>query len=156
MGWFTRRLPDAPGRRIIAAAWITLAVFVVVAVPAAVGVSAFEVPVATYGLLSLALGFVVWFVAFVRAAARTARGDDIVVASWVFLQGSAPKAVQRQLLGAAALSVVVTLATMRGSPFVWLANLLPLGWCALWGAFHGTFPARPERPRSPAAGGRGR
>ncbi len=142
-------LPDAPGRRILVAAWITVALFVVVALPAALGASAFEAPVAIYGLASLGVGFAVWIVAFFRAAARTTRGDDIVVASWVFLQDAAPGPVRRHLLGAAAAALVITFATAVGSPFVWLADLLPLGWCALWSAWHGTFPAR--RPPSPLA-----
>jgi hypothetical protein len=141
-------LPDAPGRPIVAAAWVHLALLTVLAVPAAVGVDAFEIPVAVFCLASLFVAFGVWIVAFFQAAARTTRGDDIVVGSWVFLQGSAPAAVKRQLLGAAGLTVVVTIATMRGSPFVWLANLLPLAFCALWSARHGTFPARRNMPRS--------
>lgn len=151
-------LPDAPGRPIVAAAWIHLLLLVVLAVPAALGVAAFDIPLDAFGLASLFVGFAVWIVAFGQAAARTTRGDDIVVGSWVFLQGSAPRAVQRQLLGAAALTVVVTLATMRGSPFVWLANLLPLAFCALWSARHGTFPARRNMPRPtnrPTGGGTG-
>src|SRR4051794_7245455 len=110
-------LPDAPGRPIVAAAWIHLALLAVLGAPAAVGVEAFEIPLAVFCLASLFVGFGVWIVAFAQAAARTTRGDDIVVGSWVFLQGSAPPAVQRQLLGAAGLTVVVTVATMRASPF---------------------------------------
>jgi hypothetical protein len=135
-------LPDAPGRLVVGAAWFSLCIFTVAATGAAAGIPGFDVFVAAVSLLSLAMGFVIWIVAFVRAATRTTRGDDIVVASWVFLQGSAPRAVRRQILGAAALTSVVTVATMRGRPFVWLANLLPLGWAALWSAWHGTFPAR--------------
>lgn len=148
--------PAAPGRRVVAAAWLHLALLVGLAVPVMLGVGDSEIPLATFGLASLLAGFVVWIAAFVQAAARTTRGDDVVVASWVFLQGSAPATVRRHLLGAAGLTVALAIATMRASPFVWLANLLPLGLAALWSARHGTFPARRNMTRPDSGGGRGR
>jgi hypothetical protein len=84
----------------------------------------------------------VWIYAFGLAVVRSARGDDIAVASWVFLVGSAPDDVRRALLGAAALSAVIGVATAWGNPFCVLVPMFHLGLAALWGARHGTYPAR--------------
>ena len=73
---------------------------------------------------------------------RSSRGDDIAVASLFFLQGSAPAAVQKQLLGAFAASIVVAIATAWFNPFAVLVPMLPLGLVGLWGARHGEFPPR--------------
>jgi hypothetical protein len=144
--------PGTPGRGIIAVSWIALVVVTITAVPAALGAGAFETAVAVVGLISFTVGFGVWIVSFGRAIARSARGDDIVVGSWVFLQTSAPAPVRIQLLGAALITLAVTVATTAASPFVWLSNLLPLGLASLWGAWHGTFP--PRRATTGATGGR--
>ena len=86
-----------------------------------------------------------WLYALARAIARSARGDEIAVASLFFLQGSAPAPVQKHLLGAFAVSVVVALATAWFNPFAVLVPMLPLGLVGLWGARHGTFPPRRTR-----------
>ena len=83
----------------------------------------------------------VWVVSFALALSRSTRGDDIAVASWVFLAGgAAPTPVRRRLLGIFAGSVVLAAATAWANPFVVLVPMLPLGFAALWGARYGTFP----------------
>ena len=83
----------------------------------------------------------VWVVAFALVLARSTRGDDIAVASWVFLAaGAAPSAVRRRLLGAFGVSVVAAAVTCWSDPFVVLVPMLPLGLAALWGARYGEFP----------------
>jgi hypothetical protein len=77
---------------------------------------------------------------------RSTRGDDIAVASWVFLTPSAPKEIRRHLLGATGVCVVLALATGWANPFGVLVPMLQLGCAALWGARHGVYPAR----RAPA------
>lgn len=146
-------LGAAPGRRAVALAWVSLAALVAVAVPMRLGVDAFEIPVAVVSLVSFTVGFVVWVVAFARALGRTAQGDEIAVSNWVFLAGSAPAPVRRHFLTVAVLALIVTIATTSASPFVWLANLLPLGLSAWWGARHGTFPARVLKPQQRGAPG---
>ncbi len=152
------RPPEASpaGRSIVVVSWASLFILIAVAVPFAFGVDAFETPTAAVGLASFGGGIVVWIVAFFQALARTANGSEIAVSNWVFLAGSAPTAVRRHLLGVALLTLFVTLATTAAGPFVWLANLLPLAMSALWGARHGTFPARTVSPRSARGASRGR
>ncbi len=149
-------LDDAPGRGIVIATWLSSAVVVVVVVPLALGVDALDSTVVAVCLASFAAGFVVWIVAFAAALARTARGDEIAVSSWVFLAGSAPTAVRNNFLAAALLTLAVSIVTTGASPFVWLANLLPLALSAWWGARHGTFPARASRPGGVARGRSGK
>ncbi len=137
-------LGDAPGRGIVVAAWLSLVVVTVTVVPLALGAHALESTVVAVSLLSFGFGFVLWIVAFFAALARTARGDEIAVSSWVFLAGSAPVTVRNNLMAVAALTLALSVATTGVSPFVWLSNLLPLAFAAWWGARHGTFPARAQ------------
>jgi len=135
------------GKAIVIASWATLAVFSVVAIVDAAGVHALNTP-ATFISVGLFLGSLpIWLYAFALVLVRSARGDDIMVGSWVFLAPSAPKEIRRHLLGATAVCVVVALATAWANPFSVLVPMLTLGLAALWGARHGKYPAR----RSPAA-----
>jgi hypothetical protein len=131
------------GRGIIVASWVCNAVFLVTAVPAALGVDALEeVAVGT----ALALFFVslgVWAWAFAVAVARSARGDDIVVANLFGTIGDADRPVKLHLFGSLAVCVVITIATAAANPFGVLVPMLPLGFVGLWAARHGTFPPRP-------------
>ena len=134
------------GKRIVIASWATLGVYTLVAVPFSLGLDAFEVPAV---VVSLALFFVslpIWIYAFGLALVRSTRGDDIAVSSWVFLSGSAPADVRKHLLGATLASVVSGLATAWANAFGVLVPMLQLGFCALWGARHGTYPARRVTP----------
>ena len=140
------------GQLIVVVAWVLLAITAVVAVGAAVGIRGFEATLTVVGLVSFGVGFVVWIVSFAIVLARSARGDDIAVSSWVFLSRSAPARVRRDLLGCATLTLVLTIATTVAGPFVWLTNLLPLGLASLWGARLGTFPVRATT--TGASGGR--
>ena len=134
--------PDTPGRLLLRAAWCNFAIVSLGALLYAAGLKMLEVSLALVCLASLVLGLIVWTVAFLSALGRTTRGDEIAVSNWVFLAGSAPVAVRTQFLCNAALLFIVTCATTASNPFVWLANLLPLGLSALWSSRHGTFPAR--------------
>ncbi len=134
------------GRAIIVSSWATLAVFTLVAVPDALGLHALSTTAAVVSLGLFLASLPIWIYAFGLVLVRSTRGDDIVVGSWVFLAPSAPKDVRRQLLGATGVCTVVALATGWGNPFGVLVPMLHLGLAALWGARHGTYPAR----RAPA------
>ena len=140
------------GRRIIVSSWVALAGFAIVAIPDALGLHAVD-GVAAGVSLALFLGSLpIWLYAFGLVLVRSTRGDDIAVASWVFLIGSAPTDVRRQLLGATVASIVIALATAWANPFGVLVPMFSLGMAALWGARHGTYPARPAP--APVKGGR--
>jgi hypothetical protein len=138
------------GRAIILASWVGDAVFLVTAVPAALGVDAFEdVAVgAALGLFFVSLA--IWTWAFAVAVARSAQGDDIVVANLFGTIGDAPRAIKIQLFGALAVCILIAAATAASNPFGVLVPMLPLGFVGLWAARHGTFPPRatPGRPRA--------
>jgi hypothetical protein len=120
-------------------------VFVVVAVPAALGVSAFD-DVAAWVPFGLFLaGFVVMVWAYVAGLARTTRGDNVVVSNLYFLAGSAPPRVLRHLYGALGASIVAAAALAAWNPAAVLVPILPLGLNGLWAVRHGTFPPRPAR-----------
>jgi hypothetical protein len=140
------------GRPIVVGAWVTLVVFAALAVPHAIGVHALETAVTGVSVGLFAASIAIWAYAFGLAVVRSARGDDIVVSSWVFLTGSAPSDVRRALLGAAVVSVALALATAWANPFNVLVPMLHLGLAALWGARHGTYP--PRRVAAVARGGR--
>jgi hypothetical protein len=132
------------GGAIVWSSWIANAVFALTAGPAALGVDAFDDVAVGVALALFAVSIPVWLYAFARAIARTARGDDIVVASLFFLQGSAPRRIQVHLLAAVGVSIVVAAATGAANPFGVLVPMLSLGLVGLWGARHGTYPPRRE------------
>jgi hypothetical protein len=140
------------GKSIVVASWVTLAIFSIVAIADALGLHALNTPATVVSVSLFLASLPIWIYAFGLALVRSARGDDIAVASWVFLTPSAPKDVRRQLLGATAVCIVVALATAWANPFSVLVPMLPLGFAALWGARHGVYPAR--RPPAVVKGAR--
>jgi hypothetical protein len=130
------------GRSIVLASYITLGVFVVTIVPDAAGLHAFD-DLASITALGLFLAAIpIWIYAFGLAVVRSGRGDDVTLASLFFLSGSAPNEVRRPLLAVVAVSIAVAAATAWANPFSTLEPMLPLAFLPLWGARHGTFPAR--------------
>jgi hypothetical protein len=130
-----------PGQRIITASWASLIVFALTG-GLDLLLDAFD-PIAVAVCVALfSVSIPVWVYALALAISRSTRGDDIAVASLFFLQGSAPAAVQKQLLGAFAASIVVALAIAWANPFSVLVPMLHLGLAGLWGARHGTYPKR--------------
>ena len=130
------------GRGVIVFGWIANALFLLTAVPAAAGIDAFggvSVAVAL-GLFFVSIGAFAY--AFVLAAARSADGDNIAVANLFFLQGSAPRSVQRQFLAMFGVCALVAAATVVWAPFGVLVPMLPVGLAGVWAARHGTFPPR--------------
>lgn len=130
------------GRGIIMTGWVANAVFVVTTVPAAAGVDAFEGPAIIVALALFFVSLAAFAYAFVLAAARSANGDNVAVANLFFLQGSAPRPVQRQFLAMFAVCTVVACATVAWAPFGVLVPMLPIGLAGIWAARYGTFPPR--------------
>jgi hypothetical protein len=140
------------GKAIVVASWASLGVFAVVAIADAVGLHALNTPATFISVALFLVSLPIWIYAFGRALVRSSRGDDIAVASWVFLTPSAPKEQRRHLLGATAVCIVVALTTAWANPFSVLVPMLPLGFAALWGARYGVYPAR--RPPAVVKGAR--
>jgi hypothetical protein len=131
---------------IVRASLVGTAVFVVVAVVAAVAPDSLAAVAVVVDLVLFAAGCVAFVVTLLRAAARS-RTDEISLGGIWWLTGTAPAGVRRALLGAFAVQAVVALATASARPFTGLAFgiLVPmygLGLAGLWGARHGSFPSR--------------
>lgn len=133
------------GRGIIAAAWVGDLVFAATAIPASVGLDAFDDPAVAVALALFFASLGVWIWTLVAAAVRTARGDEVVVASLFLLEGRPPGRVRMLLAGALVVCLVVTVATAAANPFGVLVPMFPLGLIGLWGARHGSFPPRRAR-----------
>lgn len=131
--------------RILQAAWASAAALAATAIPFALGVDSFERVSVAVDVTLFLVSLPVWIYAFLAAVGRTARGDEIAVSSLFFLTGSAPRGVRRHLLGALVASLGVTAATAKANPFGVLVPMLPLGLAGLWGARHGSYPARQAR-----------
>ncbi len=134
------------GEGIVGAAVAGTAVFAVAAVGAAVARRPLNEVAVVVSLLLFGAGCGATLWAYLVAVGRS-RHDAIGMGGLFFLQGSAPRAVQRRLLGCLVAQVVVALATAAAHPFtnqafVVLAPMFGLGCAALWGARHGSFPSR--------------
>jgi hypothetical protein len=133
------------GKAIVVASWVTLGIFAVATIPDAAGLHALNDVATIVSLVLFLVSLPIWLYSFGLVLARSTRGDDIAVGSWVFLKPSAPADVRHHLLGATALCVVIALATAWENPFAVLVPMLQLGFAALWGARHGTYPARRDQ-----------
>jgi hypothetical protein len=132
---------------IVRASWAANVVFLVSAVPVAAGVDALDGVAVAVALLLFVISLGVWTYAFAIAVGRSARGDDVVVASLFLMQGPAPRRIRWHLFGSFALCLAITAGTAVGDPFGVLVPMLPLGLVGLWGARYGVFPARKDTAR---------
>lgn len=137
------------GRVILRVGWIANALFAVTAIPAALGVDGMLDVAIGVALVLFAFSIGMFAYAFGVGIARSARGDNVAVANLFFLQGSAPRDVQRAFLAMFVVCVVIAAATIVQEPFGVLVPMLPVGLAGVWAARHGTFPPRilPPRPR---------
>lgn len=134
------------GERIVHASWTGTAVFGVTAVVAAL-VPAADLPALVVSLGLFTAGTVAFFVAYARAVTRS-RTEQLGVMALFFLEGAvAPRPVRRLLMGSFAVQILVAAATAAARPntslaFGILAPVYGLALAGVWGAYHGTFPAR--------------
>ena len=135
------------GRGIVVASWVGDAMFAVTAIPAALGVDAFDDPAVVVALLLFFASLVVWCWALGLAAVRTTRGDDVQVMSLFLLEGRAPARARWLLYGSFLVCLAVTVGTAAANPFGVLVPMYPLGLVGLWGARHGVYPPRKTVPR---------
>jgi hypothetical protein len=148
-----------PGARLVAADWVATVVFVVTAGAGAAQSGVLRDVAAVVAFALFAIGVVLFFVAYAQAVARSRR-QTLSVAGIYLLMGSAPRGVQVRLLGALMVQLVAAVATAAATadvkPFTPLAFglLVPmfgLACCGIWGAYHGSFPARRDPRASLAA-----
>ena len=133
---------------IIRASWIGTAVVAVTSIAATITEAARGLAVVV-DLLLFVGGIVAFLWAYAIAVGRS-RTDEIGIGGLYFLQGSAPKPVQRHLLGSLAAQTVIAIATAAAKPFtsVAFAVLAPmwgLGLAGLWAAKYGNFATRNDR-----------
>jgi hypothetical protein len=138
---------DVPGRAIVWSSWLTNLAFAGTAVPAALGVDAFDDPAVATALVLFGISMFVWPWTLMTAFVRSARGDDIAVATLFGSVGDAPKGVRRVLFWALGVCLAITVGTAAADPFGVLVPMLSLGLLGLWAARHGQFPQRKVPPR---------
>lgn len=132
------------GRGILPFGWIANALFAVTAVPAAItSADAFVAVAIGTALLFFFVAIGAFVYALAVAVARSARGDNVAVANLFFLQGSAPRPVQRSFLVLFVVCVLIAVGTAAWEPFGVLVPMLPIGLAGVWAARYGTFPPRP-------------
>lgn len=140
------------GSMIIIGSWAGTGLFVLTAILAAVTPSVFAAPALAVSLSLFAVGMVVFVWAILVAIARSTT-DAIGIGGLFFLQGSAPRSPQLNLMGSLVTEVVAAVVTAAARPFTSLAfgTLVPLfglGLAGLWGARHGAFDPRGEHRAS--------
>ena len=134
------------GERILRAAWLGTAVFCVAEL-AAVASETFLIPAAVVSIALFVAGCAAYIWGYATAVGRSRR-DAIDLAGLFFLTGTAPKRVRLQLLGAAALQVVVAITAASIRPGTAAGILAPVfggGLCAVWAARYGRFPSRTRK-----------
>ncbi|CAN5695869.1 hypothetical protein BH20ACT2_BH20ACT2_13910 [soil metagenome] len=143
----TPSVPES-GAGIIRASLAGTALFTITASVGAALPDIFGVPSAVVAGALFVVGCGAFLWAFAIAVGRS-RAEAIGVGGLYLLVGSAPRQVQRLLLGAVAAQAVVALVTASVRPFTSLAfgilvPMLGLGLAGLWAARHGTFAARED------------
>lgn len=126
--------------------WAANVIFALTAVPAALGVDAFDDAAVVVALGLFFASLLVWTWALVVAAARTAQGDDVAVTTLFLIEGRVPTRIRWSLYGALLVCLAITVATAAANPFGVLVPMLPLGFIGLWGARHQTYPPRRNVP----------
>ncbi len=136
------------GDRILQAATWSTVVLGLAAGAAVAWPDTMAVPYAVVGIVAFVAGCAAFLWSFAIALGRS-RTEELSVAGLYFLTGSAPKDVQRRLLGALVAQSVIVVAAAAVRPFTAvafgvLAPMLGLGLVGLWGARYGTFPERDD------------
>lgn len=134
---------------IVRAAWAGTAVFGVVTA-AAVAIDSLRPVAAAVAVVLFVAGVVVFLMALLRAARRS-REDELSIGGVFLLQGSAPSAIRRHLLGSWVVQIVIAFVGAGLRPYTALAFgiLAPvygIGLAGLWGATHGEYGRRRRVP----------
>lgn len=157
LGRWRTDIRSAPGLGLIRASWGGTLLFTAAAVGALVAPDAFGRPFAVVAGLLFFGGIVAFLAAYFHAIGRS-RTDLIGVGGLYFLAGCAPVGVQVAMLTSLALEVAVGVAAaairfsslvdddLNPLAFGILVPVWALGLAGLWGARHGTFPARATTP----------
>jgi len=140
-----------PGWGVVRLSW---QVTIVLAVLFALGLGDSDLLGSVVAVVS-AMAFVVGIVLMAytyMVGVRRSRSEIVTVQGLFLLQGSAPPAVRRSLLGAFAVQCVVAIvvSSLRLYTLIAFASLAPLsglGFVGLWAARYGTFDVR--EPQSP-------
>jgi hypothetical protein len=143
---------QTPGNGIVLASWLGT---VALAATTALGSAVRQTDIAAL-VVSLAMfvgGIGAFGAAFARAVGRS-RTDEIGIMNLFFLDHSAPAPVRRSLLGSLAVEVLTALAGAALHPntslaFGILAPVYGVAMAGLWGARHGVFPSRTDKPKKP-------
>jgi hypothetical protein len=135
------------GRGLIVASWSGTFAFGVTALPVALGADALDDVAVAVALGLFFVSLVVWTWALGAAVVRTARGDDVAVTTLFLLEGLVPAGARWSLYGSLAACLAIAVGTAAADPFGVLVPMYALGLVGLWGARHGTFPARRTTPR---------
>jgi hypothetical protein len=143
----------APGARIRWLSWAGTALYVVLATVATVWPGTLPAALMAVSVGLFLAGFVAFAAAYVIALGRS-RSEAIGMGGLYFLSGTAPRTVQRSLVGSFAVETVTAVVTASIGlavipadadnvlAFGILTPLYGLGLAGLWGARHGTFPPR--------------
>lgn len=126
----------------IRASWIATYVFAATAIGGD-AVAFLRGPAAIVAGVMFLGGALVMLAAVLIAASRSGAGQ-IGIGGLFFLSGTAPKDVQRQLLGSLGAQVVLGIGTAAARPYTSaalgvLAPVAGLGFSGLWAARHGVF-----------------
>jgi hypothetical protein len=141
---------------------VDVVVTVVVSVMSVAAVGAYSSlagPTVIVDIGVFAVGLVL-FAAALWLGAQRSRQAEMDIAGWFFLSRVAPRQVQRTLLGALAVQVVVGIGAALAShgaavtagdkasklAFGTLVPIFGLAVCGLWGARYGAFPPRRADP----------
>lgn len=136
------------GAGLVTLAWAGTGCFVATSIVATIWPDAAAVPASVLDCLLFVVGVVAFLWAYAIAIGRS-RTEEISIAGIYFLAGTAPKVVRFRLRLAIAVEVVAAVVSASIRPYTAVAFgvLVPmfgLGLAGLWGARHGSFPARRE------------
>ncbi len=158
----SRFAEGVPGRGLIAVDLGVTAVFAVLSLVAIGAYDTLATPVAIFDIAIFVVGLVAFAAALWLGASRS-RDAEMDVAGWFFLSRIAPRDVQRRLMGALAIQVVIGIGAALAShgaaisahdhasklAFGTLVPIFGLALSGVWGARYGAFP--PRRTPAPQA-----
>jgi hypothetical protein len=145
--------PDPPGTRLVQLDVVGTGLLVATSTAAAVAPDAFTYPHAAYSIVLFLIGTAAILWAYAVGISRS-RTDLVDIPGLFLLSGPvAPAPTRRVFRLALAVQVGAVVVAASVQPFTEvafgiLAPMYGLGLMALWGARHGTFPARPPRESS--------